>query len=67
MSVINTIYRNLEKSGSLGVSVDTLVSRAKTSKANVYRRIYDLKNEGLDILTTTIMVKGKKKTYYRFS
>ncbi len=66
MSVIKKIFKNLDNNKSeLGVSVATLASRAKTSRDNVYRRIYDLRTEGLRITSNVVMNKGKRKTYYR--
>lgn len=50
-----------------GVSVDKLASLANVDKDNVYRRVADLRNEGLNILSESRIVKGERKTFYRIA
>lgn len=66
MSLLARITKTLKNNKSeKGVTADRLAKLAKTTKDNVYRRIYDLRSEGFEIVSNVQLVKGQRKTFYR--
>ncbi len=64
MSVIDRIENTLRKNSKTpGIAASKLAKAAKTDTANVYRRIYDLRECGLDIYSN----RKNGKTYYRLA
>lgn len=52
---------------SPGISVAQLATRAKVPVDSVYRRVWDLRQEGFDIYTNSRWVGNEKRKYYRFA
>ena len=48
-----------------GITVAALASKARVPVENVSKRIYDLRQEGLNIYTNYRKYRGSKKLYYR--
>lgn len=67
-TIIDRIYTQLSRNTeSPGISVAQLASRAKTTRATVQKRIFDLRQEGYDIYTNRKLVNGEVKTFYRLA
>lgn len=66
MSKIANVLRKNNK-GS-GITVAEIARRTGVPKANVHKRVYDLRvNEGHTIYSNFRMVNGKRKVFYRFA
>lgn len=50
---------------SPGVTVSQLAKAARVDKDTVYKRVHDLRAEGMKIYTNFRTVNGERKTYYR--
>lgn len=68
VSILVKIHNALsENTSSPGLTAKTLARKARTTTENVYRRIYDLKNQhGVEIFTNQ-RVRSGRKVYYRLA
>ena len=68
MSQIEKIARYLAKNNKgPGVTVAKIADRTGSTKDNVRKRVYDLRNEGFKIYSNYRKVNGERKLYYRMS
>jgi len=66
LTVFNYLSRDTSRKGK-GVTAANIVKFTGVPKANVYKRIHDLRNEGHRIYSNTKLVNGKRKVYYRLA
>ena len=66
---ITKVFNYLMKSGQTypGVTAANVAAKTRVPLESVYKRVSDLRNEGLTIYTNTRKVKGKKVNYYRLA
>jgi Mn-dependent DtxR family transcriptional regulator len=68
MSQINKIANVLERNPQYpGLTTAMIAKKTSVPKANVAKRVADLRSEGLRIYTNWRKVNGKRKAYYRMA
>lgn len=64
LSQMDRLYNQLNK--KVPFTAGKLAANARMSRDSVYKRIYDLKNEGFKVVIEPKTVKGKTVNTYRF-
>lgn len=68
MSQIDAIFNVLVNNTEIpGITPTQLAKKSRVPVENVYKRIHDLRNEGLTIYLNTRKVKGRTQTFYRLA
>jgi DNA-binding IclR family transcriptional regulator len=68
MSQIDRIATVLNKYNQTpGLTASMIVKKTGVPKANVAKRVHDLRSEGFEIYTNYRMRNGKRKAYYRMA
>lgn len=68
MSQLNRVADVLSRNTSTpGITVSAIAKAARVPKENVYKRICDLRHEGLRIYSNFRKVNGRRKMYYRLA
>lgn len=68
MSQITKIAKVLARNSQTpGLTASMIAKKARVPKANVAKRVHDLRNEGYEIYTNYRMRNGERKTYYRMA
>jgi biotin operon repressor len=68
MSQTDRIVRVLTtRSETSGMTAAMIAKFAHVPKSNVAKRVFDLRNEGYEILADYRRVNGKRKAYYRLA
>jgi len=68
-SQMSRVFKQLTKNATKypGITVSRLADRAGVPHDSVYKRIHDLRNEGLTIYSNFRNVNGERKMYYRLA
>lgn len=68
MSQLNRVAEVLSRNTtSRGITVSAVAKAARVPKNNVYKRISDLRREGVPIESYFQKVNGKRKVYYHLA
>lgn len=68
MSQIDRIVTTLSQYNQTpGLTAAMIVKKTGVPKANVAKRVHDLRAEGFEIYTNYRKVNGKRKAYYRMA
>ena len=62
--IVNVLSLNTQYPG---LTAAMIVKKTRVPKANVAKRVHDLRNEGFEIYTNYRKVNGKRKAYYRMA
>lgn len=62
--IANVLMKNTKGAGITPAKVAQL---ARVSRDAVYRRVADLRSDGMQIFTNSRKVNGKKQTFYRYA
>ena len=68
MAQIDKVFNALaDNSKSYGLTASMIAKKTRVPRANVAKRVHDLRNEGHEIYTNYRIVNGVRKAYYRMS
>lgn len=62
--IANVLRKNTK---GAGITPARIAQLARVSRDAVYRRVSELRSDGMQIFTNSRKVDGKKQTYYRYA